>query len=107
MGIIRRLSALGFGVGLGISGCIDRSQYFVKNGVIDGYETQAARNENGCVFLMIDEKPNEISYLCGLDRNCDGRFDKIDLDSVPKGHPIEKYADIRKISELFKQLRDQ
>lgn len=36
----------------------------------------------------------------------DGRFDIIELNNVPKGHPLEKYANLDSINKLFKEVEE-
>ena len=46
-------------------------------------------------------------FLVAYDRAPeDGRFDKIELIGVPKGHKIEKYANLDSINSVYKELRE-
>ncbi|MFC1685633.1 hypothetical protein ACFLZZ_01265 [Nanoarchaeota archaeon] len=44
------------------------------------------------------------SVLYGRDEDNDGRLDEVVLQYIPKGHDLEKYADVKTLDKIYRQI---
>lgn len=102
-------------VALGINGgCNNDIEYFSKTKEKDGLVMSAWNNGMGNHFRIDEGDDNTAGpYLHALDRyslsdkdTLDERFDEISLRNVPKGHSIEKYANLDSINKLYQEVKE-
>jgi len=86
-----------------LAGCHDSSQGFIKRGTFDGHEVVIGIAGNGRT-VRIGNPNNESSYVYACDRDVDGQFDEIFLSEIPKGDPLERYAHLAKLEEVYSSL---
>jgi len=94
----------GLGVVGSLVGCRDMSKDFSKIEINGGYEFFASFDGSGR-NAGINDTAGTFGYaVTGADRNNDGRFDIINLNFVPKGDPIEAYANLDSLESIWNRL---
>lgn len=95
------LAAAGIGlvgiVSIGIKYCQPAIQ---KQGTFESFNVYASDRGDRRYIRLSDSKESRGS-LVAEDFGNDGRFDRINLFGVPKGHPLEKYACLAKLEEAY------
>ncbi len=82
--------------------------YFSRSGNFRGYKTVISQDGLGRqIYLEPKVKREFVSYLHGLDEDCDGRFDTITLIGLPKGHALEKYANSDSLKVAYEEVKNQ
>lgn len=84
-----------------------------KMGKFEGYEVRIGV-KGGKRYIGLSENleqwkrhSSKASYLHANDFNNDERFDEILLDSLPKGHPLERYANPETLEKAYQAVLDQ
>ena len=91
------------------------NNHFCKIGKYNDYTAKIETNSSG--RHMIIKEPNNAKnnfvYLYardGIGRNkknkFDGRFDEINFWSLPKGHALEKYANLDSIEYIYNHIKE-
>lgn len=87
--------------GAGIGGCReDASTDFTRDSNYKGYVTRVAKDGLGR-HINISEANDKEKHVYARDWDNDGRFDEIRI-YVPKGHPLEKLANLENFEEAYK-----
>lgn len=99
-----RATALAGLVALGLSGCADRSHNFLNKEIVGNYEFSRSLDGRGRIVNVIDTA-NSFRSVYGRDDNNDGRFDEIGFSAeVPKGSPLEAYANLDSLEAIWNRL---
>ena len=91
---------------LGSLGGCSKNEAFYKEGNFRGYKAIIGCDGEGRKINIYDNE----GRLFGLDEGGnegDGRFDRINLSTVPKGHPLEKYANPDSLEVAYNQIKNQ
>lgn len=99
-----KLATLALGVLTGLSGCEKSNVDKYGKGKIDGYHATAFVDGNMRTLVIHAGDVYKEGVLLATDVNNDGRFDEITLDTLPKGHPLEQYANLRRLEEVYSQI---
>lgn len=85
-------------------GCGNNNHYFSKESKYKEYIAKAGVEGRGRFLIIADGEQCGANFLRADDYNNDGRFDKIQLEFLPKGNPIEKLANLDKLEEIYKEV---
>ncbi len=109
--LIRALKAvtLSFGmVGLGMGSkyvydkLTAKNPNFVREGTYEGYPTTIGLDGGGRGICITDSN----AWISAKDYDNDGRFDEITFRSLPKGHPLEKLANLETLENAYESVRN-
>jgi hypothetical protein len=103
-----------------VNSCRESSQDFYKYKEIDGLRVNISKDNQGSMIRVseIEKADSHIplgstSFVSAADNfpvskgNIgDGRFDEIKLYHVPKGHPLEKYANLDYLTKLYNEVNE-
>lgn len=93
------LAALAFGIPatLYVNCDTQDTQNIAVDKNIGGY-TVRADSVGRLRRISINEGNN---YLTAIDSDNDGRFDEINLVDLPKGHPLEQFANLNELERVY------
>ncbi len=74
-----------------------RTRDFVREADYQGYKVTTGVDGNGRGISIADGN----AHLSAKDFQNDGRFDEIYLDSVPKGHALERFANLNDLEMVY------
>ncbi|MCH7536197.1 MAG: hypothetical protein IH948_10740 [Bacteroidetes bacterium] len=91
---------------VGLAGCQDTSQDFITEGGYQGYSGVIGIDGHGrWITLLTGDSPND-GYLRAEDYENDGRFDRLKLIDIPKGHSIEQLANFEDMERAYKYIKE-
>jgi hypothetical protein len=91
---------------LNLAGCGGGTDVMpLKEADINGYHVGAVINSRRIINISDPSLgPNAHFRVYGLDRDIDGRFDEIGLLNIPKGHPLENYANLDSLESMWSRV---
>jgi len=96
-----RICAFALGTLATLCGCVDTSNFVIKDGKVDNYEARIGIDGAGRHIVIYGDKRFSEGRLSAVDSDNDGRFDNISLIDLPKGHPLEDYTSVTKLEEAY------
>jgi hypothetical protein len=84
--------------------CQQPGGYFVKTGTFRGYPAKIRVNGMGRIVTISRSASEPNIYVTALDRGNDGRFDELRLNHVPKGDPLEGFANFQTLEDAYKEV---
>ena len=105
MKTLSKLQTIVLGTAFCLSGCRDPS-HFKKSGVVDyKYLGVAELNADGRFITVYEGTNFSKNYVHSRDTDNNGRFDFISI-TVPKGSPLEEYARLEKLEEVYRKITE-
>lgn len=104
-GAIALTAMIGGAVLGGIRACNERPKY--ERATYQGYNVTVNDDKVfremflSCPDNTAGEQPFSAPCIEAMDYGPDGRFDIIELRGVPKGHPLEEYANLEKLQDVY------
>ena len=88
------------------AGCGEKIDYMGKEAIIGGYHISITNGHLGGHIIVRESNDTTFKgpFLTAWDNNRDGRLDEINLKHLPKGHQIEKYANLDSLESLWKRV---
>lgn len=92
---------------IGLAGCSEKGkEVSYKEGTFRGYDIIIREGVLG-KEIQINRDISKDSYLYARDRDGNGVVDEIFLWSIPKGSPIEKYANPDSLEVAYNEVKNQ
>ncbi len=89
------------GLSIALPGCAIHSNDFIKEGEYNGFYVKAIKEGDRKKLLVFPSKEESKSFIYSEDIEGDGRFDKLELENVPKGHKLERFIDINELEKAY------
>ena len=98
-----KLATLVLGALAGLAGCNQHVDSYNK-GKVDGYDAIAFVDGGGRRLTILAGKEYDNGRLTAYDGNNDVRFVEISLTDLPRGHPLEAYASLDKLEQVYTNI---
>jgi len=89
----------------GLAGCGEKREYMPQTETqINGYIVRASVGDIAPGMHIVIQENKDTLYkplVFARDNDVDGRFDEIGLQNVPKGHPLEAYANLDSLEVMW------
>jgi hypothetical protein len=90
-----------------LAGCSKNPEHFTKKFDYKGYNAWIEHKNNGRKITLIEKTKDFYKpAVWAQDNENDGRWDRLELVDVPKGHPLEEYASFEKLEQAYQAVTE-